>query len=244
MIKVNFGLRVILWAFIAAFLFSSSSFALDDPKAEVKSIIKKYVIAKYPDWKDLDIRVTLKYADRTFKGLSDLSGDLGFEIVEVYKNLKPVGNVIFPIKVTAGEKTEKMFVRAKVEVFKKVVVAAKKIKRGDQITANDLSLAEKDIAMLPNKYLGGVKQAVDTEAKTTIPKGSTIFAWMIKKTPLVHRGSEIAVRVSASNLLVKAQGVALEDGYQGEKIKVKTKNTNKTLEGILVSANEVEVKLK
>jgi flagella basal body P-ring formation protein FlgA len=244
MIKINLGLRIIVWAFVAAFLFSSSAFALDDPQAKITKVIKKYVVAKYPDWKDLRIRVAFKYVDKTFKSLSQLDGHVDYKIVEVYKNLKPVGNVIFPIKVTAGETTKKIFVRAKVEVWKKIVVAAKKIKRGGQIAAKDLSLVEKDIAMIPNKYLGNVLQAVNTEAKTTIPKGSTIFGWMIKKMPLVHRGSEIAVRVTASNLLVKAQGVALEDGYRGEKIKVKTKNSKKTLEGILISANEVEVKLK
>ena len=57
-------------------------------------------------------------------------------------------------------------------------------------------------------------------------------------------GVWLGVAIMASNLLVKAKGVALEDGYQGEKIKVKTNSTKKTLEGILVSANEVEVKLK
>jgi flagella basal body P-ring formation protein FlgA len=45
-------------------------------------------------------------------------------------------------------------------------------------------------------------------------------------------------------LLVKTKGVALEDGYLGKKMKVKSKGSKKFLEGSLISPTEVEVKLK
>jgi len=44
--------------------------------------------------------------------------------------------------------------------------------------------------------------------------------------------------------VVKTKGMVLEDGYLDKKIKVKRVESNKTLEGILISPDEVEVKLK
>ena len=207
-------------------------------------VIEDYVITRYPEWIGLEIRVTFRHADKIFEDLRGVDENADFEIVEVYKDFKPVGNVIFPIKFSTGEIAEKLFVRAKVEVFNKVVVAKKRIKRGEIITEEDLALEERDIAMLPQKYFENLGEVIETEAKTTIPKESTIFEWMIKEIPLVHRGDEISILVTAPDLLVKTKGVALEDGYLDKKIKVKRVESKTTLEGILISPHEVEVKLK
>jgi flagella basal body P-ring formation protein FlgA len=42
---------------------------------------------------------------------------------------------------------------------------------------------------------------------------------------------------------VRSRGVALVDGYLGEKIKVKRIDSKKTVEGTLISSSEVEVKI-
>jgi len=223
---------------------SLSARALDNPEQKLAEVIEDYVITRYPDWIGLEIRVTFKHANKIFEDLRGVDEDADFEIVEVYKDFKPVGNVIFPIKVSAGGISKKLFIRARVEVFSKVVVAQKGIKRGEIITDEDLALEERDIAMLPQKYFEKLEQVVETEAKTTIPKESTIFEWMIKEIPLVHRGDEVSILVTAPDLVVKTKGMVLEDGYLDKKIKVKRVESNKTLEGILISPDEVEVKLK
>ena len=152
----------------------------------------------------------------------------------------------FPIIVTSGEKSKKIFIRSKVEVFYKVVAAQKRIKRGELVEEEDVALKKRDIAMLPQKYFENLDQVIGTETKTTIPKGSTIFEWMIKKPPLVHRGDEISILVKGSNLLVKTKGIVVEDGYLGKmtKVRVKSEDSKKIIEGILISADEIEVKLK
>jgi len=225
-------------------LVSSTSLALNDPKQEMAEVIEDYVVAKYPAWAGLDIQITFKYAEKLFRSLEELEGEAHIKVLETYKDLKPVGNVIIPMEVTAEDFSRKVFVRAKVEVFKGIVVADRLIKRGEEIQSEDLKLEERDIALLPQKYFESLDQIVSAEAKTTIPKNSTLFEWMAKKIPLIRRGDKVTIRVSASSLLVKSEGVALSDGYLGKKMTVKRKDIKKSLEGIVVSANEVEVKLK
>jgi len=218
--------------------------ALDNPEQALKDVIEDYVMTTYPDWIGYDIKISLKYADKIIEHLRDLKGDVDLRIVEVYRNFKPVGNVIFPIEVTTANGRKKIFVRAKVEVFKNVVIANRRINRGEEIALDDLALESRDIAVVPQKYYEDVAAVVDTEAKTSIPKNSTIYEWMIKEIPLVHRGDQVAILVTGPNLAVKAMGRALEDGYLGKMIKVRRAESDKTLEGTLVSSDEVEVRLK
>ena len=152
--------------------------------------------------------------------------------------------MIFPIEVATSADRKKIFVRAKVEVFKNVVIANRRINRGEEITLDDLAFESRDIAVVPQKYYEDVALVVETEAKTSIPKNSTIYEWMIKEIPLVHRGDQVAILVTGPNLSVKTLGRALEDGYLGKMIKVRRVESDKTLEGTLISSDEVEVRLK
>ncbi|MFC1540714.1 flagellar basal body P-ring formation chaperone FlgA [Candidatus Margulisiibacteriota bacterium] len=238
--------KYVLISLVLLSLFSASAFALEDPEAKIAKVIENYVIATYPDWADLEIRVTFKYADRLFERLRALEDGAKFKIADVYRDLKPVGNVIFPIDVTAGGETKKIFVRANIEVFKKVVVAARQIKRGTLISLDDVMLEDRDIAMLPQSYHADLDRVLLKETKTSVPKNSTVFEWMIKEMPQVRRGDELMVLIKGPNLLVRTTGYALEDGYDGKwlKLKIKGKDAKDSLEGRLISSNEVEVILK
>ena len=227
-----------------ALILPASPYALDNPEGEIANVIEDYITAKYPDWSPLDIQISFMYAEKTFQSLKELTGDIEYKIMETYKDFKPVGNVIFPIEVVASGSNRKIFLRSKVEVHKDIIVAANKINRGDVIDADDLTLEGRDISMFPARYFSQLDEVISHEAKTSISRNSTIFDWMIKEVPLVHRGENISIYVTAPNLLVRAEGVALSDGYLGGKMTVKSKSTNKSMEGILVSANEVEVKVR
>ncbi|MBU1027184.1 MAG: flagellar basal body P-ring formation chaperone FlgA [Candidatus Margulisbacteria bacterium] len=229
--------------FLVSCIFATSSTALSDPKFNITNVIKQYVVAEYPEWKDLDVKVSFKSDDKLFKGLTALKGSVDYKILEVYKDFKPVGNVIFPIVVKAKGFNKKIFVRAKVEVYKMVVVAQETIPRGQVLNNDSLSLEQRDIAMLPQKFYSQVEDVMLTEAKTSIPKNSTIFAWMVKEVPLVRRGDELMVIVKGTNLLVKRLGKALEDGYLNQAIRIKMDNSKNPIEGVLISTDEVVVKI-
>ncbi len=217
--------------------------ASSNPKAQITKVIKESVITKYPDWKDLDIKVNFKHDGKLFKDLGSLKGKVSYNILEVYKDFKPVGNVIFPMAVKSKGFNKKIFVRAKVEVLKAVVVAQEKISRGEVVSKDCLVLERRDIAMLPQKYFSEIEDVMFTETKTTIPKNSTIFAWMVKEVPQVHRGDKVMVIVKGVNLLVKKIGVAVEDGYLNKAIKVKIHDRKKPIKGVLISTDEVVVKI-
>ena len=234
-VGICFGSLILTFGFPAS--------ALNNPEAKLTEVIENYVESAYPQWIGLRIKVNYKFADKLFDSLRDLEAGTQFKIVDVYRDFRPVGNVIFPMEVTGEGVNRKIFVRAKVEVFKPVVIAKKTIVRGSAITSAELGLEERDIAMLPEKYFNNTLLVAHTEAKTTIPENSTILEWMIKEIPLVHKGDAVSILVKGENLLVKAEGQVLADGYLGKEVKVKGADSKKVLEGVLISSKEVEVTL-
>jgi flagella basal body P-ring formation protein FlgA len=244
-------LGIVALIVLSSFIIGNSPFvrsasALNNPEQALKDVIEDYVMTKYPEWIGYDIKIDLKYADKILEGLEEVDEDAVLSVVEVYQDFKPLGNVIFPIEVLTKDETRRIFVRAKVEVFKNVVIALRSIKRGEVIQVEDLGMESRDIASIPQRYFDHIAQVADMEAKTSIPRNSTIFEWMIKEVPLVHRGDDVLIRVTAPDLRVKVKGRALEDGYLGKWIKVRSEKSNdkEPLEGILISSSEVEVRLK
>jgi len=235
---------VIIWLlFLGHWLFVAPADALDNPEQKVTEVVKDYILAKYPSWSREEIQVTFKFAEKTFAELEKLPEKVQLKVIEVYPEFKPLGNVIFPILVCYDDTEQKYFLRAKVEILKKVVVAAKRIKRGKVLEAEDFKLEERDVALLPQKYFVDSNFLVGKEAKISIPANSTIFEWMVGETPLIRKGSEVMLVVTAPGLKVKAKAVALEDGYRDAEIKVKREESGKVVVGKVVSESEVEVKL-
>ena len=59
--------RIIIIFFIFTLTIWQSAFALDNPEQKMENVVRSYVIARYPDWSGLEIKITFKNADKIFK---------------------------------------------------------------------------------------------------------------------------------------------------------------------------------
>ena len=244
----NFKIPKILW-FVVVIYFVVGSWqfevrALESTETKIKEAIECHVLTTYPEWIGLDIEIEVKNIDRIAGLLNRFSDKADLEIIKTDRVARSVGNVIFPIRVSEGEAAKKIFVRARVAVLAKVVVAATTIRRRRIIEPDLVKLDLRDIARLPQNYFAKVAAVIGKESKTTIPKGSTIYEWMIKDSPLIRNGDKLMILVKGPSLLVKSRGRALMDGYLGQAIRVRAENSKEILNGILVSPDKVEVILK
>lgn len=221
-----------------------AAWALDNPESRVTAVIKKFVLAKNPAWSQSEIKVTVKQAEKILVQMAELPDNAQFKVIEIYPDFKPVGNVVFPVQVTYGTASAKFLLRAKVEVFRSVAVAAALLKKGKRIEPADLRWEERDVALLPQKYFVAPENLRGLEAKISIPVNSTIFEWMVGEPPLVRSGQEIMLVASAAGLTIKTRGQALADGYLDEVIQIKRFAANKVLKGRVLSANEVGVNVE
>ena len=238
--------RILILSFgfaLFTFSFALDCQALSNPQAKITETIRNYIYTKNPDWAGLKLTIELKYVNNLDRLLAGFPDKANFVIVDTYKSFRPVGNVIFPIKVSDQKVSKKIFVRAKVSVYDDVVVAQETISRREKIDQSKLLLEPRDIAMMPTGFYRKPTDLDGKEGGTSIPKGSTIYEWMVKKIPIARNGDSVAVVVKSENLAVRRNGVLLMDGNAGQIVKVRLPNAKDSLEGVLISPDLVEVTL-
>ncbi|MCU0641382.1 MAG: flagellar basal body P-ring formation chaperone FlgA [Candidatus Margulisbacteria bacterium] len=231
----------LLISLMVGLMIASGAAALSDPEQRVGAVLKDFIVARYPAWDRAEIVLTYKQADKVWAALRELPDQAAISVLPVMPDFKPAGNVIFPLLVTGETGDSKFLLRTRVEVMKNVVAVAQPIRRGTALTAELLKLEKRDVALLPPKYFTETAGLGSWEARIGIPANSTLFVWMIGAPPLLRRGSQVDLLVSAPGLLVKAKGEALEDGQPDQLIKVKRLDSGKILAAKVKSTNEVEV---
>ncbi|MCX5726787.1 MAG: flagellar basal body P-ring formation chaperone FlgA [Candidatus Saganbacteria bacterium] len=238
--------RSVIFILLLLFISGIPAYSMSSKKIEagIVAAVEDYIYKNLKDWKDADIRVTFKYASDTFSMLEAKKIDLTFKIVPAYFNYKPVWNIILPVDVSSSEgKVSRVFLRAKVEILKSVVIANKLIKKGVILEKIDLSTQKRDISSLQS-YFTGYKDLLGKEATTAVPSQSVIQQPMVREKPVIARYNKVMVVIRIENLSVKAPGRAMEDGYIGKTIKVQNTVTKKYFVGTVVSSNEVKVEVE
>lgn len=214
----------------------------DVPGRMTKAIIS-YLVTKDPGLAGKKIEVSYKYADRVFRDLRARNGKVTFSIAELYPGFKPIGNIIVPVQVVVdGVPKEKIFLRTKVSIYDRIVVATKRLKRGDIISSAEAAVEERDIAVLNPDIIKDINGALGREVKTFVPGGNPIYSWMIKDKPLVRKNEKIKITADSQNVLVSADGISLEDGNLGSEVKVKNSSSGKELIGMVTGTGEVTVR--
>ncbi|MFA6431473.1 MAG: flagellar basal body P-ring formation chaperone FlgA [Candidatus Margulisiibacteriota bacterium] len=215
----------------ACILISFSTVAAIENVSENKleKVIKNYITAKVPNVK-MD-EITLEFAgDENIEELN--IGDPGtkVKVLEVMPGFRPAGWMMFPIEIKKGRSIKKKFIRIKVGIFRDVAVSVELIKKQTIITEAMLKKDKRDVSVLPNKYFRNLDPLIGKETKISIPVNSIIYDWMIKEVPLIRKGSQVQVLFANDGIEVRSAGIALEDGYLGAVIKVKRKDSSKTID--------------
>ena len=234
---------------MSSFILLIGGTAFAAAKQQVKDMISKAirdeVLAKHPSYKSAEINIFYKYADSTFNSLSGKHGKISFAISEMYPDFDPVGDVIIPFQVYEGSlEAEKIFLRTKVEIWLDVVVAAQKIAKRQVISEADIKLAKRDIGSLSKRYFVSPEAVAGNEILSSIAKDTVIQDWMVRIPPQVSKNDEVVISVKGENITATARGLALEDGYRGERVKVRNLDTNKEIRAVVVGSDEVSVELK
>lgn len=241
MIKKSIIAIIILSALAGISCFGAS--VLNDVPGRMTKAIISYLVTKDPSLSGKKIEVSYKYADRVFRDLRARKGKVTFSIAELYPGFKPIGNIIVPVQVVVDDvPKEKIFLRTKVSIFDRIVVAKKRLKRGDLISSAEAAIEERDIAVLNADVIKDIDLALGREAKTFVPDGNPIYSWMIKERPLVRKNEKIKITAGSQNILVSADGTSLEDGSLGSEIRVKNLNSGKELIGLVTGTGEVTVR--
>jgi flagella basal body P-ring formation protein FlgA len=120
-----------------------------------------------------------------------------------------------------------------------VLVPNRSIAKNEIITEVDLSLATVEKR---GNYLESIEGNVVVKARRNLEEGKPIKVSDVTiDRALVHKGDLVTVTFARKNLLIEIQGLALNNGAEGEVIKVKNLETNKILYGKVARGGIIEL---
>lgn len=175
----------------------------------------------------LDPRLALPECDRALEGYLPPGGKIGSRTV--------VG-----VRCT-GARPWKVYVPVDVLEPRPVLVARRSLPPGHELGADDLALEERDVSRLVGGYLEDPGKAVGRRLGRAVAAGAVLAPGALEETLLVRRGQSVTLVVRQGALAIRMAGLALADGVEDERIRVRNTASDRIVEGIVRSRQEVEV---
>lgn len=147
----------------------------------------------------------------------------------------------YTVAVRCDQPVWKIYVSIKAKISHQVVVAKDTIFRNQLIQPSQLKLEKRGVKRSQRYIFTRIDDVAGKQAKRNINLGSTIVANQLKAPLLVKRRQKVTILAENQILQVKMQGIALKNGKQNDLIKVRNINSNKVIEGIVVSQGVVRV---
>lgn len=188
--------------------------------------------------------------------------DLGKKILEI-RNFYPnkdvnigvndaiIGDISgkngIPVEVFVDGKLNRiLYLRCKVEVLKEVLVAGVKLKKGDVISDEQLKYSRVPVNKIQrNSELVSIENAIGKELTRDILENTVITSNLLKEKTVIFRGNQVTIKLINGELTLLGVGLALQDGYVGQNIRVKVVGwaTQKVVTGRVISADLIEINL-
>ncbi len=141
-----------------------------------------------------------------------------------------------------GEFRFKFPVTLKVAVRMPVVVAGRHLNRKDVISGGEIRLEERLLERNWGTYFFDTEALSGMELKRIVKNGAVITKDMVRRKPVLRKGDEVEIRISAGALEIVTNGIARQDGFIGDKINVVCEKTRKQIAGTIHSSKVVMVK--
>lgn len=135
-----------------------------------------------------------------------------------------------------------LVVNVEVQILLPVLFSTQVIERGDSITAAMLKRQELDVAKATRSFYQREQQLIGMGAKRRVRENQQLSQELISLPVLIRRGDKVKVVAGRDGIAASVAGEALENGSEGELIRVKNissgKNiTAKVLESGLVTSS-------
>lgn len=134
-----------------------------------------------------------------------------------------------------------LYVPVRISQNTPVLVLTRSLNRGEVITPEMLSLQSRDTAALPYGYISDLTAATGKTLKRPMIAGSVLSPDAIEAQRIIKRGQLVTVYSRIGGLEVRAQATALSDAGQGERLRVENKSSHRVVEGVVRSADSIEV---
>lgn len=145
------------------------------------------------------------------------------------------------VEVRCAAPVWRQYLAVRVRSRETVVVAARPIPRLATIQADDLETADRDLATLGTGWFRSPADAVGRVAQRPIGAGEVVAPGNAKAPAVVKRGQEVTVVAGTGGFSVRTKGIALTNAGVAERVRLRNPASGRQVEGVVRSADLVEV---
>jgi flagella basal body P-ring formation protein FlgA len=150
------------------------------------------------------------------------------------------GRVVAYVTASAGEAaSERVRVTGRVRRMLDMPVLTRLVSPGETIAARDIETIALPADRLNQAFVGAAAELVGKTPRRSIRPGEPIRPSDIQTPIVIRRGDLVTVVFQSATLLLTAQAKALEDGTQGQAIRVSNTRSGKTLDATVNSPGTV-----
>jgi flagellar basal body P-ring formation protein FlgA len=132
-------------------------------------------------------------------------------------------------------------ITGRVEAVAEVPVAVTRLLPETLLRADDVHVMRLRVSRLTSDVVRDVDQIVGMQLRRPVPAGQPLRADELMRPPLVQRGSLVRLEFNSGDLSLSAQGTAIDDGADGERIRVQNTNSRAFLYADVVGPGRVRV---
>lgn len=140
-----------------------------------------------------------------------------------------------------GQAVLKVGLKFNVKLYRQVAVATTQMNARDAFTENSLRYERMDTGQIPPGFYVDKSKIVGLTARRLIMPGMVITDSMVNRPVLVKRGDAVILVALQGDMEITAAGQSMQDGYEGQLIRVKNVSSNKIVLGKVMDANRVQV---
>jgi flagella basal body P-ring formation protein FlgA len=129
----------------------------------------------------------------------------------------------------------------RVQVFEKVLVAGMDLGLEKTIAPNAVRIEEREVAGGQGRYLEKYEDIAGRVPIRYIHMGQPIEQNMLQNPVVIQAGTPVKLVTKYKGIEVSANGIAMQKGRVGGRIKVRNANSSRILQGKVVDAATVEI---
>lgn len=150
------------------------------------------------------------------------------------------GRVVIPVKIFNGSNYHSQVqVIATIKRYEYVCVTNQKFNRHHEINQSDVRFELRDVSNLFSNPIRNLKNCLGKRTKRVVSGNRMLTEDMIEFPPMIERGNMVKIILQHRNLEIVTTGIARQDGWKGDIIRVRQNSGNHIIQCVVKSGNLV-----
>ena len=235
--------------------------------------MKKFIIIAIFSFLILFLKINLTFSERLYTAedfkeiflkeiknkLSWIKGDVYVEririepeLVIIQKNTPykaifittpKIGSNLLILEFKKDGTLERVKIWGYVEAKVPVIILKRPVLNKSILSEEDIEVELKPLSRLLQDVILDKNSVLGKEVRMSLKAGTILRYSHLERPVIIKRNQIVYIIVRGKNFVVKARGLALQEGREGASIKVKNISSKKILWGKVISPEEVEVSL-